>query len=163
MKIRNMRNLSLHTDNHETAVTIGHRLTGNLSRIQAGKMICLVDQNVMKYHADKLKDYRCIIVEPGELHKSLAYAEKLMRRMIEYEVDRSSFLVGIGGGLVTDLAGFVASVYMRGIRFGFISTTLLGQVDASIGGKNGVNLDGYKNMVGIIRQPEFVWCDLDFL
>jgi 3-dehydroquinate synthase len=72
-------------------------------------------------------------------------------------------LVGVGGGLATDVAGYVASTYLRGVPFGFISTTLLGQVDASIGGKNGVNLDGYKNMVGNFRQPSFVWCDLSLL
>jgi 3-dehydroquinate synthase len=83
--------------------------------------------------------------------------------LIDLEADRTSFIVGVGGGLVTDLAGFVASTFMRGVPFGFVSSTLLGQVDASIGGKNGVNLDGFKNMVGVIRQPEFVWCDLDLL
>ena len=61
----------------------------------------------------------------------------------------------LGGGIVTDLCGFAASIYKRGIRFGFIPTTLLAQVDAAIGGKNGVNLDAYKNMIGVIREPEF--------
>jgi 3-dehydroquinate synthase len=77
--------------------------------------------------------------------------------------DRTTFILGIGGGLTTDVAGYVASTYLRGVRFGFVSTTLLGQVDASIGGKNGVNLDGYKNMIGVIRQPEFIWCDYSML
>ena len=60
---------------------------------------------------------------------------------------------------MTDVTGFVASVYMRGVPFGFVSTTLLGCVDASVGGKNGVNLDGYKNMAGVFAQPQFVVCD----
>ncbi len=68
-------------------------------------------------------------------------------------------MLGVGGGIVTDIAGFAASVYMRGVRFGFVSTTLLGQVDAAVGGKNGVNVDGYKNIMGLFRQPEFVVCD----
>ena len=71
--------------------------------------------------------------------------------------------MAIGGGIVTDVAGFAASTYMRGVEFGFISTTLLGQVDASVGGKNGVNVDGYKNMVGSFTQPRFVICDVDML
>jgi 3-dehydroquinate synthase len=71
--------------------------------------------------------------------------------------------VGVGGGVTTDVTGFVASTFLRGVPFGFISSSLLGQVDASIGGKNGVDLDGYKNMIGTIRQPAFVWCDLDLL
>ena len=64
---------------------------------------------------------------------------------------------------MTDIAGFVAATYMRGVEFGFVSTTLLGQVDASVGGKNGVNVDGYKNMVGTFRQPRFVVCDVNLL
>jgi 3-dehydroquinate synthase len=77
--------------------------------------------------------------------------------------DRGSFIVGIGGGIVCDVAGFVASTYMRGVRFGFVSTTLLSQVDASVGGKNGVNFGGYKNIVGVFSQPEFVICDPNLL
>jgi len=73
--------------------------------------------------------------------------------------DRSTFVVGIGGGIVCDVTGFAASTYMRGLRFGFVPTTLLSQVDASVGGKNGVNLGGFKNMVGTFVQPEFVLCD----
>jgi 3-dehydroquinate synthase len=77
--------------------------------------------------------------------------------------DRSTFILGIGGGIVTDIAGFVAATYMRGVDFGFVSTTLLGQVDASIGGKNGVNVADYKNMVGTITQPSFVISDVEML
>ena len=73
--------------------------------------------------------------------------------------DRKTFILGVGGGIVTDVAGFAASIYMRGLPFGFVSTTLLGQVDASVGGKNGVNVDGYKNMAGTFTQPRFVVCD----
>ncbi len=72
-------------------------------------------------------------------------------------------LIGIGGGVVCDIAGFVASTYMRGTRFGFVPTTLLAQVDASIGGKNGVNFAGYKNIIGTIRQPEFCLFDFELL
>lgn len=68
-------------------------------------------------------------------------------------------MLGIGGGIVTDVTGFAAATYMRGLDFGFVSTTLLGQVDASVGGKNGVNVDGYKNMAGTFSQPRFVVCD----
>ena len=67
--------------------------------------------------------------------------------------------MGIGGGVVCDITGFVASTYMRGLRFGYVATSLLAQVDASVGGKNGVNYGGYKNLVGTFNQPEFVICD----
>ena len=89
--------------------------------------------------------------------------ESIYRRFIELGVDRSTFVLAIGGGIVTDVAGFAASTYMRGIGFGFVSTTLLGQVDASVGGKNGVNVDGYKNMAGTFTQPKFVICDPEML
>jgi 3-dehydroquinate synthase len=72
-------------------------------------------------------------------------------------------VLAVGGGIVTDVAGFAASTFMRGVEFGFISTSLLGQVDASVGGKNGVNIDGYKNMVGTFNQPRFVICDVMLL
>jgi 3-dehydroquinate synthase len=79
------------------------------------------------------------------------------------EADRKTTLVGVGGGVVTDLTGYIASVYMRGIKFGFIPTTVLGMVDASIGGKNGIDVGVYKNLVGIIRQPSFILHDMVFL
>ncbi len=72
-------------------------------------------------------------------------------------------LSAIGGGLVCDVAGYAASTYLRGLRFGFVPTTLLAQVDASVGGKNGVNFKGYKNLVGTFTQPQFVLCDLALL
>ena len=131
--------------------------------MKAKKKVFIVDENVHRLHAPKFEGMNCLLVPSGEKQKTLSFAEEILRQMVRMEADRTSFLVGVGGGLVTDLVGFVASVYMRGIDFGFISTTLLGQVDASIGGKNGVNLDGFKNMIGVFRQPEFVWCDLEFL
>jgi 3-dehydroquinate synthase len=77
--------------------------------------------------------------------------------------DRKTVLVGIGGGVVTDMTGYIASVYMRGIRFGFIPSSLLAMVDASIGGKNGIDVGIYKNMVGTIRQPSFLLFDQSLL
>ncbi len=79
------------------------------------------------------------------------------------EADRKTTLIGVGGGVITDITGYVASVYMRGLRFGFVPTSLLALVDASIGGKNGIDVGVYKNMVGIIRQPSFILHDMIFL
>jgi len=158
-----MRELSLNIDNHTTTIRIGSELLSNIAGIRNRKVIVLLDVNVFKHHKDKFQDMNTILIPSGEKYKCLAYAEEVMRKLVDMEADRTTFIVGAGGGLVTDLAGFIASTFMRGVEFGFISTTLLGQVDASIGGKNGVNLDGYKNMIGVIRQPEFVWCDLDLL
>lgn len=124
-----------------------------------GRVIVITDANIDRRHHSLLKGFEYIMVGTGESIKTLHTVETIYRRFIELGIDRSCFVLGIGGGIVTDITGFVASTYMRGLRFGFISTTLLGEVDASVGGKNGVNIDGYKNMVGTFNQPDFVICD----
>lgn len=128
-----------------------------------GRVVVISDANIDRRHHGLLARYEHLLIGTGETVKTLQTAETLYRRLIELGVDRSTFVLGIGGGIVTDVTGFVASTYMRGLRFGFVSTTLLGQVDASVGGKNGVNVDGYKNMVGTFSQPEFVVCDTTLL
>ncbi len=128
-----------------------------------GSTILLVDENIRKLHGDKFEGFRIISSGSGEKDKTLENAARIYGEMIKTEADRSWTIVGIGGGITTDLTGFVASTFLRGLRFGFVSTTLLGQVDAAIGGKNGVNYEGYKNMIGVIRQPDFVLCDTDLL
>jgi 3-dehydroquinate synthase len=82
--------------------------------------------------------------------------ERIHRKFLEWEMDRSSFVLGIGGGIVCDVAGFAASTYMRGVRFGLVPSTLLAQADAAIGGKNGVNVGGVKNIAGVFNPPGFV-------
>ncbi len=158
-----MKELQLHIGDKLTSIVIGSGLVSKLSTLKERKPILLVDENVLKLHSELFAAYNCITIPSGEQYKTVTFVESVYRKLVEKEVDRSSFIVGVGGGMATDIAGYVASTYMRGIEFGFISTTLLGQVDASIGGKNGVNLDGYKNMIGTIRQPSFVWCDLSLL
>jgi 3-dehydroquinate synthase len=102
-------------------------------------------------------------VESGEHAKSLETVKEIYTKLLDYEADRSTFIVGIGGGVVCDLTGFAASTYMRGLDFGFVATSLLAQVDASVGGKNAVNFSGYKNIIGTFNQPKFVICDLELL
>ena len=102
-------------------------------------------------------------IHAAEEEKTLATVERLTAQMLDLQTDRDTFLLGVGGGIITDLTGFTAAIYKRGLRFGFVPTTLLAQVDAAIGGKNGVNFDRYKNMLGTFRQPEFVYIDTDFL
>lgn len=96
-------------------------------------------------------------IEATEERKTLATVLEIEEWLLGKGADREAFVLGIGGGITTDLVGFAASVYKRGVRFGFIPTTLLSQVDAAIGGKNGVNLDSYKNIIGVIRQPEMTF------
>lgn len=127
------------------------------------RTVLLTDSNVLKLHGHKLTDYPLIDAGSGEQAKTLQNAARIYGELMKTEADRSWTLIGIGGGIVTDLAGFIAGTYMRGIRSGFVATTLLGQVDAAIGGKNGLNFEGFKNMIGLIRQPAFVLCDLHAL
>ena len=95
------------------------------------------------------------LLEAGEAGKTMDTVLDICRWLLDAGADRDALLLAVGGGITTDICGFAASIYKRGIRFGYIPTTLLAQVDAAIGGKTGVNLDGYKNMIGLIREPEF--------
>lgn len=125
--------------------------------------IIVTDENVFNLHEKKFKGWRTIVIKAGEAYKNQETINYIIEQLIANEADRKSTLVGIGGGVVTDMTGYVASIYMRGISFGFIPTTILAMVDASIGGKNGIDVGLYKNMVGVIRQPSFLLYDVDFL
>lgn len=124
-----------------------------------GRVVVVSDATIDRLYHPLLEKYDTVLIGLGESVKTLQTVETIYRRFIELSVDRSTFVLAVGGGIVTDVAGFAASTYMRGLKFGFVSTTLLGQVDASVGGKNGVNVDGYKNMAGTFTQPQFVICD----
>lgn len=132
---------------------------GRLLPEERDSVVVITDANVHRNNRDLVDSLRHIIIGQGESTKTLRLIEDIYRQLLEMGADRNVFLLGMGGGVVTDITGFVAGTYLRGVRFGFVATTLLGQVDACIGGKNGVNLDGYKNIIGLIRQPEFVVCD----
>jgi 3-dehydroquinate synthase len=157
-----MQEVHLTTPAGVSEIVVGELLSSRLQMLEQ-EPILMIDENVLIKHHDQFEPFRSVIIPSGESHKTLQTVEALYRELVTHEADRSTLMVGIGGGLATDVAGFVASTFLRGTPFGFISSTLLGQVDASIGGKNGVNLDGYKNMLGTIRQPSFVWCDLSLL
>ena len=142
-----------------SSIRVGESL-GNLHRYLPGtKTVIITDSNVLRHHRALFPPADVIELGSGEKMKSLETVQRIYSQLVELAADRSSFVVGIGGGVICDVAGFVASTYMRGLRFGFAATTLLAQVDASVGGKNGLNFKGYKNIVGMIKQPEFVICD----
>ena len=122
-------------------------------------VVIITDENVRRIYGDRFPEVPVFTVSPGEGSKKLEVVENLAEELLEGGIDRTGFILAVGGGVVCDLAGFLASIYMRGIRCGYVSTSLLSQVDASTGGKNGVNLGGTKNILGNIRQPEFVICD----
>ncbi|MBA2746403.1 MAG: 3-dehydroquinate synthase [Flavisolibacter sp.] len=125
--------------------------------------VLLTDENVFSAHTKKFRNWNTIILKPGEAYKNQAAVDSIIEELIGLKCDRNFTLVGVGGGVVTDITGYVAGIYMRGIRFGFVPTSLLAMVDASIGGKNGVDVGVYKNMAGLIRQPSFILHDLNFL
>lgn len=125
--------------------------------------IILTDTNVYAAHKKKFESWRTILIPPGEVNKNQDTVNNVIDALIKMLADRKTVIIGVGGGVVTDLAGYVASIYLRGVRFGFIPTTLLNIIDGSIGGKNGIDVGLYKNMVGTIRQPEFIFLDISFL
>ena len=98
-----------------------------------------------------------MLVEASEEAKCMDTVMDICGWLLENGADRDALVLAIGGGITTDMVGFAASIYKRGVRFAYVPTTLLAQVDAAIGGKTGVNMDGYKNMLGVIRQPEFTY------
>lgn len=125
--------------------------------------VIITDENIYAAHTKRFKGWDTIVLKPGEEHKVQSTVDSVIEQLIVMEADRKTTLVGVGGGVITDITGYIASVYMRGLRFGFIPTSVLGLVDASIGGKNGIDVDMYKNMVGVIRQPAFILHDMVFL
>lgn len=125
--------------------------------------VIITDENVYGHHTKRFKGWNTIVLKPGEEFKVQETVDAVIEQLIELEADRKTTLVGVGGGVVTDITGYVGSVYMRGIPFGFIPTSILAMVDASIGGKNGIDVGVYKNMVGVIRQPRFILHDMVFL
>ncbi len=144
-------------------LVIGGRLE-DLARLAPGAhRVVFADETVLRLYGGRIPPGPVVVVGAGEEAKSLANVGRLYEELLRLEADRETFLVGIGGGVVCDVTGFVAATYLRGLRVGLVPTTLLAQVDAAIGGKNGVNLHGYKNLVGTIRQPKFVLCDLGLL
>jgi 3-dehydroquinate synthase len=127
------------------------------------RVIVVTDPNVHALYSGVIDRWEHIIIPTGEENKTLDTVGEIHRRLIEMGADRRCYIVGFGGGIVTDITGFAASTYLRGVGFGFVATTLLAQVDASVGGKNGVNVGGYKNMAGVFNQPDFVLCDTGVL
>ena len=128
----------------------GARRRGLPRLLPQGRVVVLTDRNVARCRPELFEGCDPICMEPGEEHKTLQTVEAVCRELIRRGADRTTFLLGVGGDR-DRRHGFVASVYMRGVPFGFVSTTLLGCVDASVGGKNGVNLDGYKKHGGRFR------------
>ncbi len=131
------------------------------------KVIIITDDGVPEEYADTVADFAdestVFTVPQGETSKELGWCRAILTKMLDREFSRRDCVVAVGGGVVGDIAGFVASTYKRGVDFYNVPTTVLSQLDSSIGGKNGVNLNDIKNMVGTFYQPKKVVIDLDLL
>lgn len=150
-----------------SAAAVDYYFAGSFSQLKEmvdrENAVLITDENIFTQHGKRFKNWNTIVLKPGEEFKVQATVDAVISQLIEMGADRKTTLVGVGGGVITDLTGYIASVYMRGIPFGFVPTTLLAMVDASIGGKNGIDVGIYKNMVGTIRQPKFILHDTAFL
>ena len=125
--------------------------------------VLITDDNIFRSHQKKFGGWNTIVIKAGEAFKVQETIDSIIEQLISFGADRKTFLVGIGGGVVTDITGYAAAVYMRGLSFGFVPTSILAMVDASIGGKNGIDVGLYKNLVGTIRQPDFLLYDMALL
>lgn len=140
-----------------------------LAQKKYSKIFIITDENVAKLHLSRLQaqlqnfENHVFIVKAGEKSKSFASLEGLCEAILQHNADRKSLIIAFGGGVVGDLAGFTASVLLRGIDFIQVPTTLLACVDSSVGGKTAINSASGKNLIGSFYQPKLVICDLDFL
>ena len=125
--------------------------------------VLITNEHLAKLYPQLFKGYKTLVLPPTESTKDLDTIGKLAKQLLQAEATKKTTLIGVGGGVITDIVGFLATVYMRGVQFGFVPTTLLGMVDAAIGGKNGVNVGMNKNIVGSIHQPGFILFDIRFL
>lgn len=154
-----MNKLIYNTGNGPSEIYFNLSLDQVNEKIKPEETVIITDSNIRKLYGSRFPKCKVIEIPPGEKGKNLSTIESIIEKLLQLEVDRSHFLLGIGGGVICDITGFVASIYMRGVQFGFVSTSLLSQIDASTGGKNGVNVGGFKNVAGCFTQPSFVLCD----
>ncbi len=137
-------------------------MVGQISNLPHGDLI-VTDENVAKYHLQKLPHVPAIILPPGEEHKNLETVTRLWQSFLQHGLDRSSAVIALGGGVISDLTGFAAATYMRGIRWIAAPTTLLAMADASLGGKTGIDLPEGKNLIGSFHPPKLVLADPSLL
>jgi 3-dehydroquinate synthase len=158
-----VKKTTFHFTSASTDCYFGARFSQLKKLTDPKKTVLVTDQHVYKAHLQLFKGWNCIVLRAGEDYKLQTTVDALLGQLIALGVDRHYTLVGVGGGVVTDLTGYAASIYMRGIRCGFVPTSLLAMVDASLGGKNGVDIGVYKNLAGTIRQPAFLLFDISLL
>ncbi len=156
-----------------TSIHFETRLAPLMEIIQAGKyskIFVFTDGNtseiclpVFRDMLDDFTEFDLIETDPGEENKNIDFCIGIWKTLLDFDADRKCLMINIGGGVITDMGGFVASTYKRGIDFINIPTTLLSQVDASVGGKTGIDIDNVKNMVGTFTLPQAVFIESEFL
>ena len=146
-------------------VLVGDGVRHELARVvpASARRVAVVTQPGIGIEVDPGREHRVFEMPDGEASKSLATVEHPCREWAQWGLNRADAVVAVGGGIVTDTAGFAAAVYHRGVPVVHVSTTLLGQIDAAIGGKTGVNIPEGKNLVGAYWQPSAVLCDTEVL
>ncbi len=131
--------------------------------IEKSSAILLTDNNIYNKHPHLFEGWDTIIINAGENTKQQKTIDEVINQLIQKEATRDTWLIGVGGGVITDITGFVAGIYMRGINTGFIPTTLLAMVDAAVGGKSALDVGVYKNIIGLTKQPSFLLYDYSLL
>lgn len=163
-----IKKISYKNGNHCTTITIKHNFVKKyiISKIKKNeKFFCIVDIRVKRALKGVLNkdNLNCIFISSGERIKNIDTYNEICEKLLSKNIDRKSLIIAIGGGTLGDLVGFVASTILRGVRLTYIPTTLLSQVDSSIGGKNGINTKNGKNLIGVFYQPQEVIIDTNFL
>ncbi|MDA9231298.1 3-dehydroquinate synthase [Rickettsiales bacterium] len=163
-------------DKRSYNIKIGENIIENLANhLQEignfSKVFIITDSNVARFHLDKISstlnkssiEHKSIIIDAGEKTKNFQNLQNLCEKILSCQIDRNSLLIALGGGVIGDLVGFVASILLRGINFIQIPTTLLAAVDSSVGGKTAINSKFGKNLIGSFYQPKIVICDIKLL
>ena len=171
---KSIKTVIARTKNKTYTILIGQSVLSQIKKIDdillkdrfaiiASRNVLQLHQHVIEKALTKYTNYDIFPMEDGEKNKNFRYAEVFLNKMLKSGYTRKSVMIGIGGGVVGDFTGFIASIFMRGIPIIHMPTTLLAMVDSSIGGKVGVNLSAGKNIVGLFHQPEVVISDINFI
>lgn len=161
-----MKTIKVNIKERSYNIYIGYNILSQLKNMIEGRNgMVITDHNVLRYWGKNIKVLNLPVysIFPGESSKNIRTAEKIYKKMLENGLNRHSYLIAFGGGVVGDLTGYVAGTFMRGISYIQVPTTLMAQVDSSIGGKTGVDLPEGKNLVGCFWQPKFVFIDIKLL
>ena len=127
------------------------------------KIIIITEDDVFHLHEQKFENFKVLLIEGKEKNKTQNTIDIIINKLLEFNIDKSWLVVGVGGGVITDMVGYIASIFKRGVNLGLVPTTILAMTDAAIGGKNGINIGQYKNMVGTTYRPKFILYDYSFL